>query len=106
MIYLFLAVLALRCCMWALSCLSEQGLRSSIDAQASLCGGFSSGAQAPGHLASVVMVHRMWSQTRDQTSVPCIGRQSLSHETTREAFLSSFWLKQETWSVTYFHVNT
>ena len=75
-----------------------------------LCSGFFRGAQAPGMwglqqlrlpssrcAGSVgaqefsVPRHVESSQTRDQTPVPCIGRQILSHWTTREVLLLS-WL--------------
>jgi len=69
------------------------------------CGGFSCyGAQAPGHMDTVVMAqglqradsvvvvrglvspqHVGSSCTRDQTGVPCIARWILNHWTTREA---------------------
>ena len=46
-----LAVLGLRCCMWAFSSCSQQGLLSSCGGLASHCGGFSGcGAQALGHV--------------------------------------------------------
>ena len=61
-------------------------------AQAFHCGGFSCcTAQALGMLASVVVVRGLSCpeacgilQTRDQTRIPCIGRQILNHWTTRE----------------------
>ena len=79
---LFLAALGLHRCTLAFSSCSEQG--------ASHCGGFSCcGALALGMQASVAVVHRLSglsclryvssSQTRDQTHVPCIGRQILNH---------------------------
>ena len=91
-VYLFsLAVLGLRCCVWAFSGCSERGLLSSCGAQASR-GGFSrcrtqalgsraqwlwrTGFVAPWHVGS--------SQTRDRTHVPCLGRWILNHWTTRE----------------------
>ena len=79
---LFLAALGLHWCTLAFSSCSEQG--------ASHCGGFScGGALALGMQASVAVVHGLSglcclryvssSQTRDQTHVPCIGRQILNH---------------------------
>ena len=48
--YLFLAVLGLRCCTWVFSSCCEWGLLLSCSAQASHCGGFfCCGAQALGH---------------------------------------------------------
>ena len=41
LLLLFLAGLDLRCCAWAFSSCSEQGLLSSCGARASHCGGFS-----------------------------------------------------------------
>ena len=48
---LFLVVLSLHCCPWAVSSCGERGLLSSCDAQASHCGGFSlcsTGSRHPG----------------------------------------------------------
>ena len=47
-IYLFLAVLGLRCCS-GFSLVVERRLLSSCGEWASRCGGFSCGAQSPGH---------------------------------------------------------
>ena len=41
------------------------------------------GLVAPRHVGS--------SQTRAQTRVPCIGRQTLNHRATREALFNQFW---------------
>ena len=92
-IYLFLAVLS--------HSFGEQGLHSSCGTQASRWGGFSCcGEQTLDPQASVFAtvgsVAQLWfldlvaqghvesSQTRDQTSVPCIGRCVLNRWTTRE----------------------
>ena len=48
-IYLFLAMVGLRCCLGFSPVATEWGLLSSCRARASLCGGFSWGAQALGH---------------------------------------------------------
>ena len=72
---LFLAVLCLHCCEWALS---------SHGAWASHCHGFSAHrAQLLRAWASVLVMYWLnghvgsfW--TRDQTCVPCIGRQILN----------------------------
>ena len=50
-IYLFLAVLGLRCCTQAFSSCCNGGCSLAGDAQASHCGGLSWGAQAPGSVA-------------------------------------------------------
>ena len=56
-IYLFLAALGVRCCMWAVSSYGERVLLSSCGAQASQRSGFSCcGAQGPGHVGSLVVV--------------------------------------------------
>ena len=55
-IYLFLAALGLRCCMWTFSSCGKRGLLLSCGARASHCGGFSCcGAWALGMQASVVV---------------------------------------------------
>ena len=89
-ILFFLVALDLRCCVPALSSCSELGLLSSCGAQASHCGGLSCGG------GSRVLAQQIWhsgfscprhvgsSWTRDQTCVPCIGRQILIHWTTKE----------------------
>ena len=76
--------LALCCCTW--------GLFSSCGVQASCCGGFYCcrvwavgwrGFSSCGTWAEFPMyVESSW--TRDQTHVPCIGRQILNHWTTRK----------------------
>ena len=102
--FLFLAVLGLRCCTWAFSSCSEQGLFFIV-----VCGLLSTvtflvaqhGLQAHGlqqlWLAGArAQAQQLWrtglvalqlvgsSQTRNRTHVPCIGRQILKHCTTRE----------------------
>ena len=70
----------------------EWGLFSSCGVWPPHCGGFSPcRAQAPEHglqwlwLSGLVALwHVGSSQTRDQTCVPCTGRQILNHWTTRE----------------------
>ena len=78
--------------------LQQAGVTLHCGAWASHCGGFSCygaralatwawqlwfvGLVASGHVAS--------SQTRDRTSVPCIGRQILNHWTTREVLTLFF----------------
>ena len=51
-IFLFLALLGLRCYEWAHSSCGEQGLLTIV--RVSHCSGFSCGAQAPGARGSVV----------------------------------------------------
>ena len=76
-IYSFLAVLGLCCYTWAFSGCSKWGLLSSRGARASHCGGVSCcGAQAPGHIGSVVAAHRLSCPVAcetfpDQGSNPC-----------------------------------
>ena len=60
-IYVFLAALGLRCCMWAFSSCSKRGLLF-VAVWASHCGGFSCcGAWAIGAQASVVAAHGLSS---------------------------------------------
>ena len=91
-IYLFMAVLGLRCCTQAFSRCSEWGLlfvavRRLLTAVASLLPSTSSR-----HLGfiSCVLRHVESSWTRGQIHAPCIGRQILYHWATREAFLCVF----------------
>ena len=90
-LFLIVAVKGLGWCagfLW----LWQVGATFCCGVQASHCGGFSCGAQAPGTWASVLATRRLqylwhmslvapWhvesSWTRDQTHVPCIGRQIL-----------------------------
>ena len=61
-IYLFLAVLGLRCCVWAFYSCGEQQLLFHCSTQASHCGGFSCcGAQTLGARISVVVAHGLSS---------------------------------------------
>ena len=92
LIYLSLAALGLRCCMWAFSSCGEQGLlfvagHGLLIAAASLgCGARALGTRAqqlwltglvaPRHVGSFL--------TRARTHVPCIGRRILNHCATRE----------------------
>ena len=90
------------CCMWAFSSCGEQGLIFIAVAQASHCRGFSCcGALALDRGASVVASHGLssWasglvvqqhvgsSLTRDQTLVPCVGRQTPNHCTPGKPFV-------------------
>ena len=87
-----MAVLGLRFCVRAFSSCGERGplfiaVRGPLTIAASRCGAQAPDAQAqqlwltgpaaPRHVGS--------SQTRARTRVPCIGRQTLNHCTTREA---------------------
>ena len=79
---------------WTFSSCGEWGLLSSCGARASHCSGFScGGVQALGHVGfsdcgiRAQLPQGMWdlsSWTRDRTCVPCIGRQTPNHWTTRE----------------------
>ena len=97
--YLFLAAVGLCCCVWAFSSCSKQRLLSSCAAWTSCSGGFSccraqaleSLFQQLQHAGSLVvacglsgLAQGRSSQTRDQTSVLCIGGQICNHWTTRE----------------------
>ena len=94
-IYLFLAVLGLRFCegflqLWQEGATLHRGARASHYRDLPCCGAQAPDAQAqqlwltglvaPRHVGS--------SQTRAQTCVPCIGRQTLNHCATREAPIS------------------
>ena len=76
-IYLFLAVLDLCCCAWAFSSCGEPGY-SSLQRQASHCGGFSCcGARALGTWASVVVAYGLSCSVArgtfsDQGLNPCL----------------------------------
>ena len=51
------------------------------------------GAQAPGHLGSLVAPTSMWdlsSHIRDRTHIPCIGIQILNHWTSRQVPVETF----------------
>ena len=84
-------MLGLRCCRQAFSSCGEWGLLSSCGAETSRCGGFSLQ-----NMGSTMQARSLWctglvalwhvesSWPRDRTCVPCIGRQILSHWTTRE----------------------
>ena len=78
---------------WLFSSCSDRGLRSSCSAQASHCVGFSCfraqvlgcpGLSSCGTQLLVAPQPVRSSQTREQSCVPCIGRQILNHWTTRE----------------------
>ena len=43
-------------------------------------------------------LHVVFSQTKDQTHVPCIGRQIINHWITREVS-GSLWIQRKTWAV-------
>ena len=98
-IYLFWGALGLCCCTRAFCSCGEQRLLSGCSARASHGRGFSRrGAQALELSASVLVTHSLScgmglgcptaeesSFTRDQTRVPCTGRQILIHWTTRKS---------------------
>ena len=99
--YLFLAVLGLRCCARASHCSGFSLLQSTGSRHVgfSSCGARASVVVAPGSRAQAQQLWRTglvapWhvgsSQTRDRAHVPCIGRQILNHCTTREVPLFIF----------------
>ena len=92
--YLLLAMLGLRCCVQASSRCGAWGLLSSCSAWASHCGSFSCcRTWALGSVGWIIVcmgLVALWSfWTRNWTCVPCIGRQILNHQTTREVFYFS-----------------
>ena len=105
-IYLFMAVLGPRFCVRAFSSCGEWGplfiaVRGPLHCRGLSC----CGAQAPDAQAQqlwltgpVAPQHVGSSQTRAQTRVPCIGRQTPNHCTTREAPVMHF----NCWEVLYF----
>ena len=86
-----MAFLGLHCYTGFFSSPSEWRLLSGCGSQVSHCSGFSCcGAQALGHMASVVVVWglvalwHVWSSwTKDQACVPCTGRWVLNHQAAR-----------------------
>ena len=103
-IFILLTVLDLHCCAGAFSSCAEQGLLSSCRVQASCCSGLSchrphycTWAGSLWLLGSRTQAQKLWhtglvppqrmesSWSKEQTSVPCIGRQTLHHWITREA---------------------
>ena len=82
---LFLASLGVHCCTQALPSCDERGLLYSCAAQAFLSSGFPCCvARALGCEGLIASWHMPSSQTKDQTCVPCTGRQILNHWITRE----------------------
>ena len=92
----FLAALVLCCCAWASSSGREWGLLSSCSVWALLwlllfwSMSSRAWAQKLWFMGLVAPWHVDSSQTRDQTHVPCIGRQILNHWTSREVWESPF----------------
>ena len=94
-----LAVLSLHCCIWAFSSCSEWGLLfiavlRFLIAVASLVA-----AQGLQSTNSVATQPVRCSWTKDQTHVPCTGRQILNHWTIREVPIkpvSDTWFYQNT----------
>ena len=99
-IYLFLlfAVLGLSCCALAFSSLASRGyslvaVHGLLNAGASLVAEHrlqACGLQQPWLMGLVALQHVRSSWIRDQTCVPCTGRQILNHWTTREVPLCLF----------------
>ena len=90
-IYLFLSVLALHCCVWAFSSCCQRGLLFAV-----VLGFFIAMVSlVPEHRLQVLRLQQLRlsglvapgcvksSQTRDPTGVPCIGEQILIHCATR-----------------------
>ena len=55
-------------------------------------------ASEPSSCDAWAELHVVSSQTKDQTHVPCIGRQIINHWTTREVS-GSLWIQRKTWAV-------
>ena len=55
-------------------------------------------ASEPSSCDAWAELHVASSQTKDQTHVPCIGRQIVNHWTTREVS-GSLWIQRKTWAV-------
>ena len=98
--FFFFTELSLQCFSQAFSSCSEWGTLSSCGVWASYCRGFS-----PCRAQALrVQTQKLWcigwlssrhvgsSCTRDQTCVPCIGRQIPNHWTTREILTETFCL--------------
>ena len=82
--FVLLSVVGL-CCRTSFSLVVATGATLHCGVGASHSGGFSCcRAWALDSLASVVAAHGLPSQTRNQTSVPCVARQILNHWTPRE----------------------
>ena len=88
----FMALLGLHCCVQAFSGFGKQGLPSSCSAGASHRGGLFCcrvdprvhGLSSCGHTGLAALQHVQSSWTKDNTHVPCIGRQILNQCTTRK----------------------
>ena len=109
-IYLFMAVLALRCCEWGLLFVVVHGLLTAVASLIVEYGLQAHRLQQLQHTGSRAQAQYLWrtglvapqhvgsSQTRDRTHVPCIGRRILNHCATREVptiplFFSFFFFK-------------
>ena len=104
-IYLFLVLLGLCCCTWTFLVAASRGISSLQCTGFSLSSVSCCGAQTLSTWAPVVAACRCSSYgaralatlqyfesslTRDQTCVPCIGRQILIHCATREVLVTIF----------------
>ena len=114
-LYLFLAVLSLHCCCWAISSCGKWGLLSSFEVRASPRGGFSPwGAQALGSWVSAVVEHRLRSCSSwawllcgmwgfpgpgiEPMSPAVAGRWNPNHWTTKEVHFSPVSWKHPRWT--------
>ena len=79
LIDLILTVLGLYCCTQAFSTCGKRRLLIAVASLAVKCG-----LQYSWHMGLAAVRHMESSLTRGQVHVPCIGRQVLSHWTTRE----------------------
>ena len=82
-----MAALILHYCVQTFSSCGKWELLSSGSVWASHCSGFSCGPWALGPTDLVAGWYAESSWTRDQTYVPCTGRQILNHWTTREVYI-------------------
>ena len=92
--------------MWAFCGSGEQGLlllQSTGSRQAGI-GSCSMSAQELWHTASAALQHVGSSQTRNRTYVPCTGRQTPNHWTTRKvlSYLISFFFFLKSFSCSFF----
>ena len=125
LLFIYLAVVGLHCWMWALPSWGKQGLlfvvmHGLLTAVASLVAEYT-GSRLLGFSSCSIWTQWLWcmglatpwhvgsSQTRDQTSVPCMARQILNHWT-REAwfFLITFlsWARSQALHMNWLsHIN-
>ena len=90
-IYFGCTALGLHCCTWAFSSCDEQGLLSSCSVHALHCGGFYCSEHGLSSIGSVFVVHGLSCPVacavfphQVSNPVPCISRETLNHQATRE----------------------